>query len=124
MVHHRLERFVSHSHLQLNSGFLETRQRFFQAVLTSTEDAVLQILLLLDFFGVHIENHFLFGRKIFVHVLEVVGLEVPLTSREKLKNSEADKDFLLDSDQEARLEENQHQEVNEKGWDPLRQEQS
>jgi hypothetical protein len=54
-----------------------------------------------------------------VHFLELIGLEDPSTRGKELKHTETDEDFLLNANHEPRLEEDQHKEVNDEGWNPL-----
>lgn len=112
----------SNLHLELESCLWKCRERLFEAKLTSTENALLQVFLVINVFCVGIVNLIIFFRERFLQILEIIRNKFPTTTREKLQNAESNVNFLLHTYHESWLEEDQHEKINQKCRQPLAEE--
>lgn len=113
---------VGNLQFELFSCLWKCRKWLFETKLTSTENALLHVFLIINILCVGIENLIIFFRERFLQILEIIRNKFPTTTREKLQNAESNVDFLLHTYHESRLEEDQHEKINQKCRQPLAEE--
>lgn len=70
-----------------------------------------QVRYVIDVISVGVKSLIIFLRQCVLKILEIFRYKFPPTRREELQDAETNINFLLYTNHESRLEENQHEEI-------------